>query len=66
MTKFARNMERDAEVKERLKAKGIRVLIVWECSVRRMMRKRLGAETEAEIMPKVEAFIKSGGEYLEI
>ena len=66
LPKFRRNVERDAETKAKLKAMGIRVLVVWECSVRRMMRKRLGAEAEAEIMAKVEAFIKGGGEYLEI
>ena len=66
LPKFRRNVERDAETKAKLKAMGIRVLVVWECSVRRMMRKKLGAEAEAEIMGKVETFIRGTEEYLEI
>lgn len=33
--KFARNVERDAEVQERLRAAGWRVLVVWECEIGR-------------------------------
>lgn len=32
--KFRRNRERDRKTEEALRKKGIRVLIVWECSVR--------------------------------
>lgn len=33
--KFARNVERDAEVQERLRAAGWRVLVIWECEIGR-------------------------------
>lgn len=47
--KFARNVERDAEVQERLRAAGWRVLVVWECEIvrngdlDRLLREFLGA-----------------------
>jgi DNA mismatch endonuclease (patch repair protein) len=31
--KFARNVERDAEVQQRLRAAGWRVLVIWECEI---------------------------------
>lgn len=33
--KFARNVERDAEVQQRLRAAGWRVLVIWECEIGR-------------------------------
>ena len=36
--KFSRNILRDAEVKEHLAADGIRQLIVWECTVKKMKK----------------------------
>jgi len=36
MTKFEKNEKRDTEVRERLKENNIRVLTVWECTIRKM------------------------------
>ncbi|MHC2086455.1 very short patch repair endonuclease [Methylobacterium sp. CM6244] len=36
LTKFARNVERDAEMERRLKAGGWNVLIIWECETRQV------------------------------
>lgn len=33
--KFARNVERDAEVQQRLRVAGWRVLVIWECEIGR-------------------------------
>lgn len=32
-SKFSRNVERDAEVRQRLEADGWRVFVIWECHV---------------------------------
>ena len=37
--KFARNVARDMIVRKELDQKGIRCLIVWECSIREAMKK---------------------------
>ncbi len=60
--KFNKNIERDNEVKSRLKDDGIRVLVIWECTVKRMMKQQ---ECEVEIMDKVEEFIHSEDVYVE-
>ena len=36
--KFSDNMHRDAIVREKLSAAGIRVIVVWECSVEKAMK----------------------------
>ena len=36
--KFDDNVRRDAVVKEELQKRGIKCLIVWECTIRRMMK----------------------------
>ena len=36
--KFRRNVERDRKVKEELQNRGLRVIVVWECCIRRMMK----------------------------
>ncbi|MDR1731503.1 MAG: very short patch repair endonuclease [Synergistaceae bacterium] len=38
LPKLEGNRRRDLEVLQELKTRGIRVLIVWECTVRRMMK----------------------------
>ncbi len=36
--KFRKNVERDNRVMEELKASGVKALIVWECTVKQMMK----------------------------
>ena len=61
--KFNRNVERDREVISKLKEDGIRVLKIWECTVKRMMK---SVEYENLIFMKVEQFICSEEGYLEV
>lgn len=55
--KFRRNVERDQLVLEELEKQGIRVLIVWECTIRKMMR---NPEVEADILNQVCAALSNG------
>ncbi|MCD7768003.1 MAG: very short patch repair endonuclease [Oscillospiraceae bacterium] len=61
--KFQKNVERDLAVKEHLTAQGIRILIVWECTVRKMIKSE---ETECEVLNEVEDFLTSTRSYEEI
>lgn len=61
--KFSRNTERDRKVKEDLQCKGIRCLIVWECTIRKMKKSSI---TEGEVIAQIEAFLKSEEVYMEI
>lgn len=36
--KFQKNVERDNAIREQLQNQGIKVLIIWECTVNRMMK----------------------------
>ena len=56
--KFARTIEHDAEVMQRLREDGWRIAVVWECATR-----RLPIET---IVDEVAAWLRSGQPYLEI
>lgn len=60
--KFDRNVERDRRVREELRSQGIKCLIVWECTVRRMMKDK---SLESEITDGVLDFIRSGGAFAE-
>ena len=61
--KFSQNMERDGRVKEELEKQGIRILIVWECTIKKMCR---SIENETEIMGMIECFLNSDKRYLEL
>ena len=52
--KFRRNMERDREVMKVLRNAGLKVIIVWECYIRKMMK---DSQKETETLQKIEAFI---------
>lgn len=54
--KFQANMDRDAVVKQTLYERDIKVLVIWECTIRQM--KRSEAE-EASVLDKVESFLHS-------
>ena len=61
--KFARNVERDNLVKHELLSKGIKVLVIWECTIRRMMKSK---GYEDAILSKVEEFLYFGDKYKEL
>ena len=64
LAKFEANKKRDNLVYEALNRNSIRVLIIWECSVRKM---KASIETHNDIMSKIESFIGTGClQYLEI
>lgn len=54
--KFRRNQERDKVVKEELEKVGVKMLIVWECTVKKMMRDDVASNN---MMKKIEAFLLS-------
>ncbi len=61
--KFIRNMRRDQEVKNQLSMKHIRQLVIWECTVRKMMK---SSEQESLNLEKIDDFLKSKTLYAEI
>jgi len=61
--KFNRNIQRDKQVKEDLEKQNIRIIIVWECTIKRMLK---SVDYEAEIMEHIEGFLHSDDRYLAI
>ena len=63
MHKFLNNIERDRRVQKELSSKGIRYIIVWECTIRKMRKSDLFAD---EIIALVSEFLTSTSTYIEI
>lgn len=61
--KFCDNCRRDAAVRSMLQAQGIKCLIVWECTIHRMMK---DAGLEQEILRKIACFFHSDEFFLEL
>lgn len=61
--KFRKNIERDSRVKKELAAVGVRILIVWECTINRMMKDEA---TATEVLGKMERFLRSDDAYCEM
>ncbi len=61
--KFQNNIDRDRRVKEELMEKGIRMAIIWECTIKNM---RKSSTYETEIISKIDAFLKSENVFIEI
>lgn len=61
--KFDANIKRDEKIKEELYNRGIKCLIIWECSIKKM-RKENGFYLEN--MKRVEAFLKNKDYSLEL
>lgn len=57
--KFEDNVRRDAVVRRELEKRQIRSLIVWECTVRKMMKSEEAAE---KVMEEIEEFLRSGSD----
>ena len=61
--KFDANVHRDEIVKGRLQEENIRVLVVWECAIRKARKK---AWSEESLFHAIESFLKSEDTYIEI
>ena len=54
--KFQKNVRRDQQVRAELAEKDVKMLIVWECTVKRMMK---DAETATRVLDQIEEFMIS-------
>lgn len=62
--KFARNRKRDEIVRKRLNEQGLRVIVIWECAVRKMKSDSVFGDA---VMDSVFSFLKSADSiFLEI
>lgn len=61
--KFAANVKRDQVVREELAHQGIRCLIVWECTIKKM---RKDEAFRNEVLEQTERFLHSDMNYLEL
>ncbi len=61
--KFRRNVERDELVVNTLKNQNVKVLIIWECTLKKMKKECL---FETEILEEVQSFINDDAMYLEL
>ena len=63
LKKFETNVKRDELVRKELASKKIKVLIVWECTIKRMKKDK---KTEEEVISLIEKFLLSSEFELEI
>ena len=61
--KFENNVRRDVMVREELQQQHFKCLIVWECTIRRMMK---DPEFREEVLEKAGSFLSAESIYLEI
>ena len=61
--KFENNVARDIVVRDQLQALGIRTLVIWECTTRKMMQK---SNIEDDMISLVEDFLHSSRAYEEL
>lgn len=61
--KFCRNIQRDQMVLEELRIAGIKMLIVWECTIKNMVKNE---EKKKEVLNGIDSFLLSDEEYKEI
>lgn len=61
--KFGSNVARDQLVRETLRAKNVKCLIVWECTINKMKK---SATLASEIIDEVVLFLKSDAMFLEL
>lgn len=63
MTKLHRNIERDEEVVTKLKEQGIKVITIWECTIKKMKK---SLEYENDVLLRIEEFLCSEEGYMEL
>ena len=62
-TKFQKNIERDKAVNKQLADTGIRSLIIWECTVKKMMKSETVRD---EYLKRITQFLESGENDVEL
>lgn len=63
MDKFNRNIERDNKVREELQVIGIKTLVVWECTIKRMMKDE---KELLSVVGQIKEFLETGKGYKEM
>ncbi len=63
MNKFQKNIERDEAIKNMLEKKGVRTIIIWECSINRI--KKSSEETRL-FLEQINRFLNSSEHNLEL
>ena len=61
--KFDRNIKRDKEVRWKMEQQGIRILVIWECTVNRMIKSE---SEEKNVLGEIESFLSSVESFREI
>ena len=61
--KFQKNVERDAVVRNELADCGVKMLIVWECTVKQIMKNKGSAEV---VLDEIVEFLRSDKKYKEL
>ena len=61
--KFSDNIKRDMKVQSLLSNKGIKCLVIWECTTKRMIRDK---ETEEKIFQEICSFLQSTNMFMEV
>ena len=61
--KFGDNVRRDTVVKNELQERKIKCLVIWECTIKRMMRE---SDTERSILQRCIEFLQSEDIFLEL
>ena len=61
--KFQKNVERDQKVRDELAVNGTKTLIVWECTIKQMMKQE---DYSNKVLDQVERFLQSGENFKEI
>ncbi len=63
ISKFQKNTARDSYVLQQLAQQNVRVIIVWECTIKKMMK---NSSYEAEVLSSVINFLHSDTQRLEL
>lgn len=63
LSKFEKNVARDIYVRQSLSAKGIRYLVVWECTIKKMEK---SVETRNMMIKRIMQFLKSSESNMEL
>lgn len=61
--KFRNNMERDNVVRYQLQKEGVRILIIWECTVKSMIKDTILREN---VLDRIDKFMRSEESFLEL
>ena len=61
--KFRNNMERDTVVRHQLQEEGVRMLIIWECTVKSMIKDTILRES---VLDRIDSFMRSEESFLEL